>query len=467
MAKIYIEDIKLNAIRNKIFTNLTQYEQVNIFDAVVLSSGDYLPTQKMINGEYSVYGGGGITDKNHNNFNIASETLGIGRVGARCGCVFKIKPKSWITDNALYANKINEQFDLEFLIHFFNFKNLNQYANTAAQPVISLKRISRISIPKIDLKLQKEIAYLLNNVEQGIFEFENDSFGIKNTLNYINTSESLTYQLHHQLSLVKKLRQQLLQDAVQGKLVKNTEGSNESAHDLLKTIKAEKEQLIKEKKLKKEKELPPIKEDEIPFEIPVDWVWCRLGEICTKITDGFHNSPPKALKGIPYISATHVKSDKIDWEGCHYVAENFHRELFIKAYPKKGELLVVNIGAGCGTPAIIDVNFEFSFKNTAILKFNQELILNRLLFYYFLLRKDEIYTTLTKGGLQPFLSLKILSEIEFPLPPLNTQTLIVQKLESLMQQCDALESSIQASVRENEQLLQQVLREALQGKAAV
>jgi type I restriction enzyme S subunit len=79
--------------------------------------------------------------------------------------------------------------------------------------------------------------------------------------------------------------------------------------------------------------LPEIKAEEIPFEIPNNWTWCRLGEVCLKITDGFHNTPPKISKGFPYISATHVKSDKIDWNNCHFVAEQYHRELWNKTYP--------------------------------------------------------------------------------------------------------------------------------------
>ena len=195
-------------------------------------------------------------------------------------------------------------------------------------------------------------------------------------------------------------------------------------------------------------------------------MWCRLGELYFKITDGFHNTPPKISIGIPYISATHVKSDKIDWKNCDYVAENYHRELFVKAYPKKGELLVVNIGAGCGTPAIIDIDYEFSFKNTAILKSNQELINNDFLFYYFLLSKESIYNTLTQGGLQPFLSLKILYNIQIPLPPIKEQHRITIKIKELMTLCDELEHSIQHSQKYTEELLQVALKEALEPQEA-
>lgn len=271
--------------------------------------------------------------------------------------------------------------------------------------------------------------------------------------------EDVNSELTHQLDLIKQMRQAFLREAMQGKLVKS-KNTTETGQQLLAKIKAE-------KKLKKEKELAPISELEIPFEIPEHWAWCRLGEICTKVTDGFHNTPPKVSKGFPYIAATQVKSDKIDWDSCNYVEERFHRELHNKTTPKKGEILVVNIGAGCGTPAIIDVDYEFSFKNTAILKFNQDLLFNKFLFYYFILRKDEFYLNLTKGGLQPFLSLKILNEIDFPLPPLYEQEQIVSKLEELMSFCDGLEQSIKESQGYNEMLLQQVLREALQGNTVI
>lgn len=362
---------------------------------------------------------------------------------------------------------ISAQF-LQFLTQSEYFqKAIWLKASGGTTPIVNRSKWESILIPLPSLKEQEKIVNFLTDFENDNLKEEGFYFNPEVEQKVITLHESqlkgaeIANELNHQRTLLKQLRQQLLQDAVQGKLVDNTEGVDETGSQLLQRIQKEKAQLIKDKKLKKDKDLPPIKAEDVPFDIPHNWVWCRLGEICTKITDGFHNTPPKVLEGVPYISATHVKSDNIDWEGCNYVAENFHRELFVKAYPSKGELLVVNIGAGCGTPAIINVDYEFSFKNTAILKFNQELISNRLLYYYFLLKKDEIYITLTKGGLQPFLSLKILNEIYFPLPPLSIQQKIVSKVGDLMRLCDALEASIQASVSQNEALLQQVLREAL------
>jgi type I restriction enzyme, S subunit len=270
----------------------------------------------------------------------------------------------------------------------------------------------------------------------------------------------LSTELTHQFTLVKKLRQQLLQDAVQGKLVEQNP-TDEPASELLKKIKAEKEKLIAEKKLKKEKELPPIKPSDIPFEIPENWEWCRLGEICTKVTDGFHNTPKKLSEGKIYISATHIREDGIKWSDCLYVSEKDHKELFNKAYPKRGEILITNRGAGCSTPVIIDIDEEFSFQNAALIGFNQQLVSNRYLFYFILKSRDEIMKTFVNGGLQPMLSNVVLGTIPIPFPPLAEQTRIVQKLDELMQHCNALEASIKQSELQNEKLLQQVLREAL------
>ncbi len=301
------------------------------------------------------------------------------------------------------------------------------------------------------------------------------------SLNYIrhdNFKESFIRENDYQSSYLSLLRQAILQEAIEGKLTEAWRKKNPvkpgdpdyDAASLLEKIKAEKQKLIAEgnpstglrARIKKEKPLVPIKPEEVPFQVPEGWVWCRLGEVCFKITDGFHNTPKKLLKGIPYIAATHVKSDKIDWEQCHYVSEKDHKELFTKTYPQKGEILLVNIGAGCGTPAIIDVDFEFSFKNTAILKFNQSHISNKYIFNYFILKRNEIYSELTKGGLQPFLSLSILNNIIIPLPPLDEQYAVVERVERLVAMVNELEMQVAERKERAEELMQAVLREAFE-----
>ncbi len=261
--------------------------------------------------------------------------------------------------------------------------------------------------------------------------------------------------------LIKSLRQSILSYAIQGKLVPQ-DPTDEPASELLKKIQAEKEQLIAEKKIKKPKPLAPIGKDEKLFVLPNGWEWVRLGDICTKITDGFHNTPPKMTEWwFPYIAATQVNDWWIDRNTWSFVEEKYHRELYNKAYPKKWEILVVNIWAWCWSPAIIDIDYEFSFKNTAILKFNQIYIYNRYLLFFLLLSKSRFYNELTQWWAQPFLSLTILSNILFPLPPLAEQHRIVAKVNELMQLCDQLESRVADAQQQGKLLMESVLSEVM------
>src|SRR5690554_200182 len=334
------------------------------------------------------------------------------------------------------------------------FKTDNRYLNLA-------KHAKGVGSQRVNVKsfLQEKIALPSLKQQSQIIDKIN-----KRKL----TAESFKTEQTTQATLLSQLRQAILQEAIEGKLTADWRKENPirkgdpdfDAEALLEKIQAGKEKLIEEGKIKKQKPLAPIKAEEVPFELPEGWVWTRLGEICSKITDGFHNTPPKKTTGVPYIAATHVNEDFIDWANCHYVDEIYHRELYYKAFPQIGELLVVNIGAGCGIAAIIDVDYEFSFKNTAILKFNQDYILNKYLLFYFILNRPDIYSDLTKGGLQPFLSLSILNHILIPLPPFTEQQAIVERVEKLLSMVDELEKQVSERKEQSEQLMQAVLREA-------
>ena len=150
---------------------------------------------------------------------------------------------------------------LKFLLKSpYFYDELNKIQTTgSAQKSIHEREILEIEIPFPDIEEQEDIVHQLTSKKK-------------------NSLEIFT-ELTHQLTLVKKLRQQLLQNAVQGKLVEQ-DLNDEPASELLNRIKLEKAKLIAEKKIKREKELQPIKPDEIPFEIPENWVWSRLEEMC-------------------------------------------------------------------------------------------------------------------------------------------------------------------------------------------
>lgn len=338
-------------------------------------------------------------------------------------------------------------------------------------PSITQEQFTSTPIPVPPLSEQKKIIHFLNRLERNEIEElgKHLSYNVESKIIKLHNAQLngiiIKKELDNQQTYLQQLRQSILQEAVQGKLTQQ-DPTDEPASKLLERIKAEKQKLITAGKLKKEKELSSIAEDEIPFALPTGWVWCRLGKVTLKVTDGFHNTPPRVKDGYPYVLATQIKSEGIDFENCSYVSEKDHKELWAKAYPQKGEILLVNIGAGCGTPAIIDVDFEFSFKNSAIVKQPKE-IDSLYLFNYLLSIRETVYNEVIQGGAQPYLSLKMIENLLFPLPPLPEQQRIVAKVQQLLQMINQLERQVQKSQTQAQQLLQAVLKEAFSSKAKV
>ncbi|MDP2042872.1 MAG: restriction endonuclease subunit S [Algoriphagus sp.] len=267
---------------------------------------------------------------------------------------------------------------------------------------------------------------------------------------------------------IKKLREGILQLAVQGKLTHHWRSTTrlsgvevEPASILLAKIKAEKEQLIKAGKIKKEKPLTEISEDKIPYELPEEWVWSDIESVCNKVTDGFHHTPLKLESGFKYISATHVKEDGILWNECLFIGEKEHSELYKKAKPSKGDILIVNRGAGCGTPAMVDIDEPFSFQNAALIGFNQSLIDPLFMNFYVLQKRSEIMENFTNGGAQPMLSNKILKTLMFPFPPIAEQQAIVEKVNGLFALCDQLDQEIETHQNTQEHWMESCLREVV------
>ncbi|HQI05649.1 MAG TPA: restriction endonuclease subunit S [bacterium] len=267
-------------------------------------------------------------------------------------------------------------------------------------------------------------------------------------------------ELAHQLDLVKQLRQSFLREAMQGKLVKQ-DSKDGNASDLLKEIKIEKAKLGK-----KEKPLSPIKNEEIPFEIPENWVWCRLGE-SGDLKRGKSKHRPRndaiLFEGgkYPFIQTGDVAKAKLNNDLITTI-NGYYNDFGLKQseIQSKGTMCITiaaNI-AECGflgfDACVPDSVVCFSALNRGIEKY---------VYYYMKIAKNEL-ERFAPATAQKNINLGILNDLLIPLPPLSEQHRIVKKLEELMKYCDELEKNIQQSKSENEKLLQQVLREALSGE---
>ena len=152
-----------------------------------------------------------------------------------------------------------------------------------------------------------------------------------------------------------------------------------------------------------------------------DWEVRNLGEVADKITDGTHDTPKPVEDGVPFLTAIHVKDGSIDYENCYYLEQDVHNNIYKRCNPEKGDLLIVNIGAGTATCALNIVNYEFSLKNVALVKPNKSIIDGRFLAQVQRKNSTKIFNQLTSGGAQPFLSLKEIGRLPIKFPSLSEQ----------------------------------------------
>lgn len=342
----------------------------------------------------------------------------------------------------------------------------------AAIPNVSPKQIEKLqfSFPPIDV--QKQIIEFLNdlknntiqnkiyfneNIENHIIELQNNNIALK----------EVNSELTHQLDLIKQLRQAFLREAMQGKLVKST-NTQETGQQLLTKIKAEKAQLIAEKKIKVGKLQEAEVLEGLHFEIPEHWVWCNLDDICYNITDGTHQTPQYTKSGRMFLSAQNVKPFRFMPEVHKFVSEEDYQIYIRNRKPEKGDLLIGRVGAGIGETAVIDQDLDFCiYVSVALVQPFKEFINSDYLAQVFNSPYGVRYSKgniSSKGGSAGNFNLGRIRSFQIPLPPLHEQEQIVAKLEELMSFCDGLEQSINESQGYNEMLLQQVLREALQGE---
>ncbi|MDT4953851.1 MAG: type restriction enzyme subunit [Acidobacteriota bacterium] len=280
------------------------------------------------------------------------------------------------------------------------------------------------------------------------------------------SNHAISAELNHQLSLVKELRQAYLREAMQGKLALQ-DSTDEPAEILLEKIKAEKEKLVAEKKIKRDKPLPPIKHEEIPFEIPSNWTWCRLGEICSHISDIDHNMP-RAVEngGVKFLSAKDLLDNgTINFEkDIKYISEEDFERLSRRVIPQRNDIIYSRIGAKLGKARVVesDEKFLVSYSCCTIRTLNPNLLfLNSLLDSGFVLKQATRDTT---DHSIPDLGMQKIKEFLIQLPPLAEQERIVAKLERLMKFCDELEINIKHARANANMLLQVALKEALESR---
>ena len=262
--------------------------------------------------------------------------------------------------------------------------------------------------------------------------------------------------------LADKLRKSVLQSAIQGKLTEQL-ATDDKVEDLLQVIKEEKELLIKEKKIKKQKPLPEITEEEIPFEIPENWRWVRLGEI-SLLNIGLTFKPTEiSNEGTIVLRSSNIKNGKIDLSDIVRI----NKEIPVSKLAKKNDLLIcVRNGSKklVGKTAIIE-NDNFAFG--AFMSICRSKCYKYLYYYLssplFRGNFDSVTTTTINQITQTNLKNRIV-----PLPPLAEQKRIVKKLDNVLANIDELKANEEklSILQKNfpDKLKKSILQSAIQGK---
>lgn len=343
-----------------------------------------------------------------------------------------------------------EQIDIIYLKWFLKsriFKKLLlEQTGSGIKKEIKAKHILPIKIELPSLRQQQEIVKNIVAVERNVVDLDNE--------------------IQRQEKYVSSLRQAILQQAVEGKLCKQDSG-DEPASVLLERIKEEKEKLIAEKKIKNQKALPPIIEEETPFDLPHGWEWCRLGTLLSDLKYGTsapcdYNSANTPVLRIPNID---TMSNSLDLSDLKY--GKLKESELLEYQLENGDILIIRSNGSAslvGRAALVNnVKHQLCYAGYLIrIRTFKSVIdtcfLINVLNCRFLRLSIEIPIRTTTGVKN--INSSEISSLLIPLPPLAEQQRIVEKVDRLMVLCDELAQEVTKAKKHASQLMEVVLQEA-------
>ena len=241
------------------------------------------------------------------------------------------------------------------------------------------------------------------------------------------------------------LKKSILQEAVQGKLVPQ-DPVDEPAEVLLERIRAEKQRLIKEGKIKKDKHESVIFrrdnshyekrgseevciDEEIPFEIPSGWSWARLGT-CLDVRDGTHDTPRYVSEGVPLVTSKNLSNGRIDFSTAKLISKQDSQAINQRSKVDSGDIMYAMIGS-IGNPVLYQGDDEFSIKNMALFKCVPDGMYMEYVYWFLVLAQADMKKA-ASGGVQAFVSLGYLRNYLIPIPPIAEQKRICNTIEQVL-----------------------------------
>ena len=269
----------------------------------------------------------------------------------------------------------------------------------------------------------------------------------------------------------KALRQKILDLAIHGKLVPQ-DPNDEPASVLLERIKAEKERLIKEGKIKRSKKSAKTSDtphyENVPFEVPESWVWCRLEDIAYIASGSTPDKTCFVKEGIPYIKMYNLRNQEIDFDyQPQYITEEIHNSKLQRSRTEVGDLIMNIVGPPLGKLAVIPATLpQANFNQAAVLirpyKYKEDLV---LYLKSYLEEMSEINSIATRGSAgQVNISLTQSQNMRIPLPPLAEQQRIIAEISkwfALINQIEQGKIDLQTIIKQTKS---KILDLAIHGK---
>ena len=329
------------------------------------------------------------------------------------------------------------------------------------------------AIPHLNKKLFKEIEFPLPPLNEQKRIVENLDFLFEKTKRAKEIIEEVKVDIEN-----RKIS--ILDRAFKGILTSKWRNENKTSDvkELLKSINEEKFKKWEEDCLQAEKDgnkkpkKPIIKEvkdmivpaDEQPYKLPDSWVWVRLENICSKITDGAHKTPKYTNSGVPFISVKDVYDNQISFDDTKFISQEEHNELYKRCNPEYDDILLTKSGT-IGRTAVVKTRDEFSlFVSVALLKNYKNVINSNYLSLNIqdFFNKTNISQTI-KGGVIKNYHISDMKEQLIPLPPLEEQQEIVRVLDEVLENENKVKKLLELEER-IEILEKSILHKAFKGE---
>ena len=438
------QDGTVKCIENEIPFELPDgWSWARLRDICMMSAGKSKSTVQIksepFEGSYPCFGGNGVRGyvDEYNQDGIFSI---VGRQGALCGNINIAIGKFYATEHAVVTT-LFDGIDFKWSNYILEALRLNNYATGAAQPGLSVANILNVFVPVPPTQEQDRIG-------NSVYE----------SLKIVEALEQEKIDLQKNIITAKT---KILDLAICGKLVPQ-DPNDEPASVLLERIRAEKEELIKHGIIKRDKKESVIFkgddnsyyervgdiisniDDEIPFELPQNWEWSRLQTICYPITDGTHKTPTYSDSGYIFLSAKNITTGKINWNDIMYIPKSLHDELYSRVSPKMNDILLAKNGT-TGVAAIVDRECEFDIYVTlALLR-----VVNNNISSQYLLKIiasgtiQDYFKSSLKGIGVPNLHLEHIRTTLIPIPPINEQNKIAERIYQYYSLLDSIVQNIE------------------------